>query len=465
MSTLLALALALLCGPAQESGERPAWLDDVQDWDTPQDDGDDDLDDGDDNLDDGDDRHGGERPDDKHEATTNAVGLDAHPRAAPKPKRTDTVTGSFRIVGSFLRQRADARTQGAKDDALLAVVGRVIVRDEWASGVDAELNVFIDLSRAPDALGGTFATAGSFRTPYRASALTFDLWQRDSITGITGIDRARLALGSDALSVEIGRFPINNSVTQIFTPNDVFAPFSATSINRAFKPGVDAVRVSGVLGSRGSIEASAVLGSNDRALPAWAYSAVLVRPSIVAWGFEWSALAGKVAQRWLVGGALQGDLGRIGVRAEGHIGLPDRDGNGLDRREAIHGRLAAGPNLNFAWRGATVGIEYGYFSDGGDHPSRYATRFAQRFPDDLPYLAQHYVGANGGLELSALLRAQLVALTNATDGSGIAGAFFSYSLADEADLSFGTYVPWGHRRSHEFGRSPALVFLEVRAFF
>lgn len=448
------LAGALGLGPPVESGERPAWLDEVEDWGSTDD--------------------STPAPDAASPPAETPSSPEPESVAAPVSERTDSVTGAVRLVGAFLHYGDDLAPLGVDDDGLVALVGRVIVTDTFANAVDFELNAFADVSRAPTALGGTFATTGSFSTPYRAPALTFDLWDQGSVNGVAGIDRARIRFGGDRVFAEVGRFPVSYTVTGIFTPNDFFAPFSATAINRSFKPGVDAARLSAALGQRGSIETVAVLGWSDLGDPSWGRSAAIVRPSVVLWNFEWSAIGGKVAERWIVGAGAQGDAGPIGLRGEAHVGVPDRDGDGRDDDEDVHVRAAAGPNVNLGWHNATLGAEYAYFSDGGASPRSYLNQLSTRFPDDLPYLGRHYVGLNAGLDTIPILRLQAIGLVNAADGSGNAGLFVSYNVADEADIVAGGFVPWGKSPNvgasglalgSEFGASPITAFVESRVFF
>lgn len=458
------LCLALRLGPPTESGERPAWLDEIEDWESPT---------SDEAPAPGPSTDSAPAPVEKTDNAAPESPIKSPPEPEPPPPRADTVTGALRLVGAFLHYADDLAPLGVEDDGLVALVGRVIVTDTFADAIDFELNVFADISRAPSALGGTFATTGSFTTPYRAPALTFNIWDQGSVRGVTGIDRARIRFGGDKVFAELGRFPVSYTVTGVFTPNDFFAPFSATAINRAFKPGVDAARLSAALGRRGSMEAVAVMGWSDTAQPSWGRSAVILRPSVVLRNFEWSAIGGKVAERWVVGAGAQGDAGPIGLRAEAHLGIPDRDGNGRDE-ESPHVRAAGGPNINFAWQNTTLGAEYAYFSDGGAAPRDYLGTLSSRFPDDLPYLGRHYVGLNAGLDTIPILRLQAITLVNAIDGSGNAGLFLNYNVSDEADISAGGFVPWGRSPSvgpggielgSEFGASPVTAFVESRVFF
>ena len=68
----------------------------------------------------------------------------------------------------------------------------------------------------------------------------------------------------------------------------------------------------------------------------------------------------------------------------------------------------------------------------------------------------------------------LLALVSLGDGSGMAMASLSYSIADEADFVGGLLIPWGERTAgaaglpvlgSEMGSAPVAGFLETRFFF
>jgi len=197
----------------------------------------------------------------------------------------------------------------------------------------------------------------------------------------------------------IGRMPINHSVTYIFTPNDLFAPFSATAINKIYKPGVDALRVNLALGQLSALELTGVLGSDPDGVPGWQQSAVLLRASTVALKVQWALLGGKLAERWMLGASFQGEVGPLGLRGEGHLGFPDRDGDGtLDEGSdrGLHARAALGVDHRFEWRNAQLALEGLYQSDGAWDTAGYLGRLSGLYPDDQPYLGRLYVGLSAG---------------------------------------------------------------------
>lgn len=418
--------------------------------------------------------------------------------AEPKLKVGDILTGSLRLTGSFVHFDDEPALFPNGDDALALTVGRVRVEADAGEHVHFSFNGFGELARVPAgaSVGGSFASAGSTASAYRTRFLAWQFWQDGSATGQIGVEWMSMRLSFDPVNIDIGRFPVNYAVTGALTTNDFFAPFSATAVNTIYKPGVDAIRVSTGIGKTSSIDVVGVLGyaascnealgpldpcadpEHDPDVPTWGRSAILARAAIVGAGFEWAALGGKLSGRWVAGGSLQGNIGLVNLRVEGHVGIPDEDGDGHDGDDrAIYGRVAGGPSMSFAWQNASIALEYRYASDGARVPADYIERARASYSDDLPYLAEHYVAAIYAMEIIPILRIGLTGLVNASDGSGLAGISLVYNVADESDLILGVFVPWGRGIRNldpvlgtfdlgsEFGLAPLSAYLEARVFF
>ena len=394
-----------------------------------------------------------------------------------------------RLTASYLRFPDEPLIFQDREDALLASVTRLLLEGDLGARVDYDINLYADLSRAPGAMaaaGGAFATAGSFQSPYRTSYLSWDFIEEEKLGGQLGIDRFSLTIEVDRVTITIGRFPVNYSITQIFTPNDFFAPFSSTTVNKIYKPGVDALRVNVTLGMLSSIELVGILGSDDDGSPAWGKTAFMLRASAVKWSFEWAIMGGKLAERWVLGASIQGEAGPFGLRAEAHAGFPDADGRGsLDdidgdgqSRDDIHGRLALGIDKMFTWHNIRVSVEYMYISDGATSPTGYLDRILRFYPDDQTFMGSHYVGLSAGGEIVPILMVQGMVLFNAQDFSGLGALFFIHNMTDESDLVIGLLAPWGDKPSvdlnhldpssvikSEFGLMPLTAFIECRVYF
>ena len=386
--------------------------------------------------------------------------------------------GAVRLTGAFFHFPDLPLLYPAGADGMAATVARLLLSGDLGSRVKYEANFHGELARSPaSALGGaSFATAGSFATPYRNRYLAWDYWEDGTVKGQLGLDRLLFKLTLSSWEIHAGRMPINYAVTQIFAPNDFFAPFSTTAVNKIYKPGVDALKVSWAAGTFSSVELSAVMGSDpDDGAPSWSRSALLLRASTVIWDTQWALLGGKLAGRWMVGFSAQGEVGVLGVRAEGHVGFPDGEGDGsldTENGKKIHVRVAAGVDHRLVWRNATLGFEAMYQSDGETLPLRYTQRLSRLYPDDQPYLAPLYLGLSAGLELIAILRGGAMVLVNTLDGSGIVALTLVYNIADEADFVGGVMVPWGPAPDptamtlvSEYGLYPVMAFLETRFYF
>jgi hypothetical protein len=148
--------------------------------------------------------------------------------------------------------------------------------------------------------------------------------------------------------------------------------------------------------------------------------------------------------------------------------MPDRDGDGrIDG--PLYGQLAARIDHSWPWHNVSIGAEYAFFSDGAAAAADYVARAANLFPDELPYLGQHYAGVNAGIDIIPILNLGVVGLVNCLDGSGITTLSLTYNASNEVDLSLGMLAGWGHRpradapgylRS-EFGATPIAAFLQT----
>ncbi len=394
-------------------------------------------------------------------------------------------TGSARITGVYLINPDIGEIYSRRNDGLGNGVLRLMLDGDLGQHMTFHVNSFAGFSRQPLLDGGSFSDAGSSQTPYRTEYLSWNSGTEDDVRGFTGLDRFSLHLLADPLNLTVGRFAVNHSVTYIFTPNDFFAPMSATAINRIYKPGVDAIKAGWSPGMLSTIELVGVMGSSVGDEPSWAQSAVVLRAGTVLWDFEWAALGGKLAERWMAGFSFQGEIKTVGVRGEGHVGFPDANGdgqlgdlqNGGQAPKNAYAHLAGGVDHLFPWRNASLGMEYQFISDGGK-PGSYLARATRFYPDDVLFMGMHYVGVTGGFDILPILRVNAVALFNAYDLSGMGFLSLMYNMSDETDLIFGAMIPWGEkptadagsplpisRIESEFGLASFAAFLEMRSYF
>ncbi|MCK5689737.1 hypothetical protein KAI87_10730, partial [Myxococcota bacterium] len=323
--------------------------------------------------------------------------------------------------------------------------------------------------------GGVFTTAGTEVTPYRNALFSWD--ERDgNVLWAVGLDRLNLRYKKKSLMVKLGRFPVNYSVTSIFAPNDFFAPFSPAAINKIYKPGVDAAQFSYQLGPMTTLELTGVMGADDKDVD-FENTALMARFGTVFMGYELGLMGGKLAERMVGAVSAQGQMGLVGVRAEGHYGISDRDAD-FKRDDGVddHYRGAIGFDYMNVWHNTSVSFEYMYRSDGEPEPIDYLNSYDRLFPDDLAYGGQHYAAMALGGEILPILRLGFFAYANLNDASGLGGLSLIYSASDEVEMMLGSYLPFGEKNKtltadpffemkSEYGSMPQMLYGEVRAYF
>lgn len=341
---------------------------------------------------------------------------------------------------------------------------RLLVNATVLDRIKLDLNAYQDLTAAT--VARSFVTT-AVPTAYRTGRLDRD-W------GGTG-GKIHAPLAVDALSAKVflgpadltvGRQPVGLATNFIFTPNDLFHPFSAGAADTAFRPGIDAARVDWRLGALGSLTAIGAIGYDFDDRPAWRHSAAIGRAAVNAAGFDWSVLGGKTDGRSLAGGAIAGEFKRLGLRCEGNVSFPARS----DLDPYVH---AAG-GVDYKWASSLhLMVEYYFHGNGGTNPTDYLAQLAGRDLTVDPYLGRHYLGAMLSGKPMALMLLQGAVVANLTDPSVYAIPALVYNAADEVDFILFGAIPIGRQPTRtaypeltsEFGLYPYSVALLTRLYF
>lgn len=296
----------------------------------------------------------------------------------------------------------------------------------------------------------------------RSSALA--ALQRDDggTLAVFDMDRLSLRMDFDRVDVTIGRQPVNLSALYYFTPNDVFAPFSASAFYRVYKPGVDCARVEAGVSELSQLTFVHALGYRPAADSAtgWSHAAddgrssSIARFSVMLGGVEVAFLGGNHRGAQITGGALQGEIaGKIGVRAEGsHVNPEDGD---------PYWALALEADRRFE---NSLSVRAAYLRNGKGSDAVSGYDFSAMYP------ARDYAAAGAGYEFSPLLIGEAVWLFNMNDDSNMVSFTLVYSTSDESEIAFTASFPhgkgWGpDGAGSEFGARASTAFLELRAYF
>ena len=312
---------------------------------------------------------------------------------------------------------------------------------------------------------GSFPSVGSALSKVsveRSSALS--ALQRDDggTLAVLDVDRLSLRMDFNRVDVTIGRQPVNLSALYYFTPNDIFAPFSASAFYRVYKPGVDSARLEVRVSELSQFTFVHALGYKPDVDSATGWSAgaddgrssSIARFSAMLRGVEVTFLGGSRAGAGITGGALQGEIaGKIGVRAEGnHVNPKDGD---------PYWTLAMEADRRFE---NSLNVRAAYLRNGNGADTVSGYDFSAMYP------GRDYVVGGAGYEFSPLLAGEAVWLFNMNDDSSMVSFTLVYSTSDESEIALTASAPYGRGwggdgAGSEFGSRASTAFLELRAYF
>lgn len=333
-----------------------------------------------------------------------------------------------------------------------ALVGRLILRFEALDDmIAAEVHPLV-----VGTTGGLGGGAGGITSlgvgQARPEAIDLSL---DPIGGASGtvnalIDRAFVRLRVPHFDLTIGRQPISFGTGFFFTPMDLVAPFSPATIDREFKPGVDAIRGDLYLGTATRFTALVTYAG------AWDLDGIVAaahaRTTVV--GVDLGAFLARAYGDQVFGIEMAGDALGVGLRAEATATFPAKaDAFDFDDGELTLPQGGPSPFLR-AVVGADVRFDtLSFFGElyvqtlGELDPEQYLTRFAdERFGRGELWLAGRYYGAlSGSWQVNPLLTTSVSGFVNFGDASIMVSPALSWSVSDEVDLNIGAQLSQGSR--------------------
>ena len=270
-----------------------------------------------------------------------------------------------------------------------------------------------------------------------------ELFSHEEQRMVTRADRLSVAYRQPSWSLRVGRQAISWGSGLVFQPLDLFSPFAPTTIDREFKPGVDAILFESLVGDSGELQAL------------W-----IGRQPVVS-----NRSSHTVALKWHVG------LNQLSVDAivAEHIGddfagisLSVPVGGALVRMDAS--RLCEDETCTV---NALVNVDYtvsvgqalfyvfaelyhsGFGLASATEPISAALqrRLAR---GEVFTLMENYGSVGANITWHPLLSQSFVVLNNLDDGSGLFQTTMNYEPSDSTRVQFGFSVPFGKQNS-EFG--------------
>jgi hypothetical protein len=281
------------------------------------------------------------------------------------------------------------------------------------------------------------------------------------------LDRLNIQGNIGRLRVIGGRQAITWGTNYFWPALDLFAPFRPFQIDRDYKPGVDAVRLTLPVGAFSEIEAvGAVLGDSRRRDGA---AGVLAR--IHLGRADVGAMGGYFHEDSVVGGFVTADMRGTGVRGEitrTYSGDPEDVLRGRERfwRASVGIDRLLAPVL-------TVMLEAAFNGYGFDDPALYPllANADRTVRGEVTALGRRHAGLSLDWQIHPLWRLVNSMLASLTDGSALWAPTVRWSTSDETEVLFGAQVSLGQGRDDrglpqsEYGLAPTTLIVSFRGYF
>jgi hypothetical protein len=378
------------------------------------------------------------------------------------------INGMTQIYGIAYKNPDDSMLFKDSGKTGLGGLGRVMLEAKKGDSLTLEANAY--QTYIPTALTARRAMSNAaIQDVERSSALEWSMSDDKYIHA--AVDRLSLHWSRDRVDIILGRQPVNLATTFYFSPNDFFAPFSAQTFYRVYKPGVDALRAEVRLGELSQLSLISVLGygRDKNSSTGWSHTPDSRRASYAGristnmHNFEWALIAGDLADADIIGGSFQGEIFKwLGIRAEGNIAYPDA--SGIDS----HGEVSMG--IERHWENSLdMRLEYFYHGSGLSSAADYSST-ASLTGRQGAYPGRRYSALGIGYEFTPLLTGQMTLIGNLIDHSVLSSFNAVYSLSNESEISATVAAPFGRKPDglnirSEFGLYPYSFNIEWRWYF
>lgn len=379
---------------------------------------------------------------------------------------------TVRTVTSFSENPDNKSLYGYNSEANNKLLIRESAKATLSSNWRAEFNVYNLLLGSTDKASASTALQSGTDESNRSPKLERHWHDSHKLDGYLTIDRLNIRGRIADAEIAVGRFPIDTSTTILFTPNDFFAPFRPYQYYREYKPGVDALSIDHSLGEKGQLTLLGVTGyesaakisrvgkPQERRFSPQAGS-ILARASYTLRGFEGAVLAGKQGFYDLAGFTLQGEVGKFGIKAEGH--------QRKHRRQPISSSQVA---VGFDYRpAASLLLQFEQFFNGAGYGT--VVEYERVKTDEDPplyFLGRNYSGLVAAYELTPLVNLKGMVISNLTDRSALVSTNAVYAVAENAEVTFSLLLPRGKAPREEilrseYGSFPTIVTLETGVYW
>jgi hypothetical protein len=315
----------------------------------------------------------------------------------------------------------------------------------WSLEVAYEHQV---VSRFAGSGGSSAGLASQSASPYRLGAESEPIMDWGApLSWRQNLDRAVLAYYGDSFDIRVGRQAIGLGRGSLFGAIDVFAPFSPLSVDREWRPGVDALHLDWRVSETMSVDLMAAASEG------FAEGVALARIRGYWGDFDGALIGGHRAGDWVLAVVGSAAIGESSVYGEGAVYRTNGRGllHGIFGSERWTSKAVVGAIHVWGVGAGLVGtLEYHFNGFGisdvfADAPSLIDPDVQARAArGDLQSLGRHQWGASLALMTDAEVQVGLGLTQSLLDGSGLAVPSLVWVVSDALTLTALASLPWGH---------------------
>ncbi len=366
--------------------------------------------------------------------------------------------GDFRFFGFYaLEDLGELR----RDAELLAL--RLKAEVLFSETLSFEAHALLE-ARSPAIATGVANASGGTR---RLFDLETTVLSSEDVAASTSFDRFFLTWEQPNFRMTAGRQAITWGVNYFWPALDLFAPFAPERIDRDYKAGVDAVRVTIPTGSFS--EWDVVMAQQGSEFDDDFSAAALRRWDVK--NSDVGLMGGYFHSDWVAGGFFVTELWGNGIRGElSYTDSGDERDAEIDRasfwRASVGIDKQLNPDLNLI-------IELAWNGFGSSDPSDYL-RILQSdrvMRGEVNAVGRLYSGLSLSWQVHPLLTVGGAALLNVDDGSVLLQPTGTWSISDNGVVQFGLIVGLGRGVSEtgdlgsEYGAAPTTVWGAFKVYF
>lgn len=295
--------------------------------------------------------------------------------------------------------------------------------------------------------GTVFSLSPNLKQAGEALPLSYTAIEDGEAIALFRADRLLLSYEWSQYRLTLGRQAISFGQGRVFTPLDRVSPFSPASVDREYKPGVDALRLDGYWGIAGEWT---VIGAQrgDFELDQSVFGAK-IRDAFGDWDL---ALFGLwVGGDQVVGLSTAGPIGELSLYSDFSYTWRAQSG-ALAKADLARGetvpfiRAVLGGDWSWATHGGgRLNLEFAFLGDGLSASQSYlsAASDPRLLRGERWLLGQRYLALSAMQSLTPLVSGSLAIITNLQDPSTLIGPALAWSISDEVSAQLGGYLGAG----------------------